>query len=99
MQLPQLVEVAGDGRTVTVLAHHGSCDDGPRVKALETDGSVVLSATVAYVESGLACTADMHSKKVTVELERPLGDRVLLEAYTGRPLPYNEPGWSSPSWS
>ncbi|WP_330291322.1 hypothetical protein [Streptomyces sp. NBC_00576] len=99
MQLPQLVEVSGDGRTVTVLAHHGSCDDGPRVKVLETDGSVVLSATVAYVESDLACTADMHSKKVTVELKQPLGDRVLLDAYTGRPLPYNEPNWSSPSWS
>lgn len=98
-QLPQLVDVAGDGRTVTVLASHGSCDDGPRVKALETDGSVVFSATVAEVESDLVCAAVMYSKKVTVELERPLGDRVLLDAYTGRPLPYRDPNWSSPSWS
>ncbi|MDX3453423.1 hypothetical protein PV396_15950 [Streptomyces sp. ME02-8801-2C] len=99
MELPQLMEVSGDGRTVTVLAYHGSCDDGPRVKALETDGSVVLSATVASVESDLPCTADMHSKKVPVELERPLGDRVLLDAVTGRPVPYGEPESASPSWS
>ncbi|WP_405767585.1 hypothetical protein [Streptomyces sp. NBC_01538] len=99
MQLPQLVDVSGDGRTVTVLASYSSCDDGPLVKALETDGSVVLSATVAQVESDLACAAVMNSKKVTVELERPLGDRVLLDAYTGRPVPYGEPNWSSPSWS
>ncbi|MFI1352632.1 hypothetical protein ACH4TV_03425 [Streptomyces sp. NPDC020898] len=98
-QLPRLVEVSEDGRTVTVLAQHGSCDDGPRVDALETDGSVALSATVAYVEQEGACTADMKSKKVKVELERPVGDRILLDAYKGRPVPYGEPGWSSPSWS
>lgn len=99
MQLPRLVEVSGDGRTVTVMAQHGSCDDGPRVDALETDGSVVLSATVAHVEQEGACTADMKSQKVKVELERPVGDRILLDAYQGRPVPYGEPGWSSPSWS
>ncbi|MEW2116431.1 hypothetical protein AB0945_14800 [Streptomyces sp. NPDC005474] len=89
--LPGLLEVSGDGRTVTVLAAYGSCDDGPRVKALETDGSVVLSASVAGTKSDLPCTAELNSKKVTVELERPLGDRVLLDAYTGRPVPYGEP--------
>lgn len=98
-QLVQLVDVSGDGRTVTVLASHGSCDDGPRVKALETDGSVVLSATVANVAQDVVCAAVMNTKKVTVELERPLTDRVLLDAYTGQPLPYGEPNWSSPSWS
>ena len=59
MWLSRLVEVSGDGRTVTVLANHGSCDDGPRVKALETDGSVVLAATVAGMEQDLPCGAAM----------------------------------------
>ncbi|KOV64387.1 lipoprotein [Streptomyces sp. NRRL WC-3618] len=91
--LPRLMEVSGDGRTVTVLAAHGGCDDGARVKALETDGSVVLSASVADVEQDLACSAEMKYEKITVELKRPLGDRVLLDAYTGRPVPSGEPNW------
>ena len=100
-QLPQLMEVSGDGRTVTVLAHHGSCDDGPRVKPLESDGSVVLSATVAYgnQDPAQACAAVALTKKVKVELDRPLGDRILLDAFMGRPVPYGEGDWASPSWS
>ncbi|GAA3853316.1 hypothetical protein GCM10023084_04390 [Streptomyces lacrimifluminis] len=98
-QISQLVEVSGDGRTVTVLADHGACEDGPRVKAWETNGSVVLSATVAHVEQDLPCIASMASKKVAVELEQPLGDRVLLNAFMGRPVPYGEWEWGSPSWS
>ena len=97
--IPQLVEVSGDGRTVTVLAQHGACDDGLRVRALETDGSVVLSATVADVESDLPCIASMESTKVSVELKQPVGDRVLLDASRGRPVPYGEREWPSPSWS
>jgi hypothetical protein len=97
-ELNQLVEVAEDGRSVTVLAHHGSCDDGPAVEALETDGSVVLSGYVVGRKDG-PCTADLRAKKVTVELDRPLGDRILLDAFTGRPVPHGNPSGPSPSWS
>ena len=86
----RLVEVAGDGRSVTVLAHHGSCDDGPAVHALETDGSVVLYASVVGTREG-PCTRDLRAEEVTVRLARPVGDRVLLDAFTGRPVP-NGPG-------
>ncbi|GAA2761043.1 hypothetical protein GCM10010103_00840 [Streptomyces paradoxus] len=85
-----LMTVARDGRSVTVVAHHGSCDDGPVVTALETNGSVVLSAAVAGIEDG-PCTSDLRGEKVTVELDRPVGDRVVLDAFTGRPVPYT--GW------
>ncbi|GAA5005660.1 hypothetical protein [Streptomyces siamensis] len=88
--LGRLVEVAGDGRSVTVLAHHGSCDDGPAVHALETDGSVVLYASVVGTREG-PCTRDLRAEEVTVRLARPVGDRVLLDAFTGRPVP-NGPG-------
>ncbi|MFE7897699.1 hypothetical protein ACFU3E_09245 [Streptomyces sp. NPDC057424] len=84
-----LTKVAGDGRSVTVMAHHGSCDDGPVVTAFETDGSVVLSAGVEGVEDG-PCTADLRGEKVTVTLDRPIGDRILLDAFTGRPVPCAE---------
>jgi hypothetical protein len=80
---------AQDGRSVTVVAHHGSCDDGPVVTALETRGSVVLSASVAGTDDG-PCTSDLRGEKVTVKLDRPVGGRIVLDAFTGRPVPYTE---------
>ncbi|MFI8419945.1 hypothetical protein [Streptomyces sp. NPDC085479] len=95
--LRRLVDMSADGRSVTVQADHGACDDGPRVTVLETSGSVVLSASVAGVDDG-PCTGRLDGEKLTVRLDRPMGDRVLLDAFTGRPVPYGEPGGPSPSW-
>lgn len=89
-----LVKVAGDGRSVTVVATHGACDDGPVVHTLETRGSVVLYASVVGGKKG-PCTSELLSGPVTVTLDRPLGDRVLLDAHTGRPLTDRSTGfWS-----
>ncbi|MET7847794.1 hypothetical protein ABZT48_06005 [Streptomyces avermitilis] len=93
-----LVEVAGGGRSVTVVATHGACDDGPAVDVLETGGSVVLSASIVGTKDGL-CTSELRGEKVTVRLDRPVGDRVLLDAFTGRPVPYGQRNGPSPSWS
>ncbi|GGZ02598.1 hypothetical protein [Streptomyces poonensis] len=96
--LAGLVKVADDGRSVTVVATHGSCDDGPAVDVLESDGSVVLSASVAGRSDGV-CTADLNSRKVTVTTEEPVGDRLVLDACTGRPVPYGDRLGTSESWS
>jgi hypothetical protein len=93
-----LTKVAEDGRSVTVMAHHGSCDDGPVVTALETRGSVVLSASVTGTSDG-PCTSDLRGEKVTVKLDRPVGDRIVLDAFTGRPVPYTEWPWDTPDRS
>ncbi|MGI5136526.1 MULTISPECIES: hypothetical protein [unclassified Streptomyces] len=85
--LQGLVGTAGDGRSVTVMAGHGACDDGPAVDVLETGGSVVLSASIVGTNDG-PCTKQLLGEKVTVKLGRPLGDRVLLDAFTGRPVSY-----------
>ncbi|PWI13903.1 hypothetical protein DI272_06875 [Streptomyces sp. Act143] len=85
MQVERLVEVSGDGRSVTVLAGHGACDDGAAVDVLETSGSVVLSASVVGASDG-DCTAQLVLQEVTGELKRKLGDRVLLDAFTGAPV-------------
>ena len=84
----QLVRITADGRSVTVVALHGVCDDGPVVGVLETRGSVVLSASVKGHEDGGNCTKQAKMQQVTVKLERPVGDRVLLDAHTGRPVVY-----------
>ncbi|MEU8470554.1 hypothetical protein AB0F30_22065 [Streptomyces sp. NPDC029006] len=94
----RLAGTAADGRSITVRATHGSCDDGPVVKALETDETVVLYASIAGARSG-PCAAEMIEQSVKVELRKPLGDRLLLNALTGRPVPYGDPNGTSPSWS
>ncbi|MGW0703311.1 hypothetical protein ACWD0A_29185 [Streptomyces sp. NPDC002867] len=65
---------------------------------LETRGSVVLSASVKSPKTG-DCSTQAKKKHVTVKLDRPVYDRVLLDAYTGRPVPYGHPNELSPSWS
>ncbi|MBQ1088952.1 hypothetical protein [Streptomyces sp. B93] len=85
-RLPRLVTVAPDGRSLVVAAGHGACDDGPGVDVLETGGSVVLSAHVVGGTGG-ECPAVMLEKDVTVRLERPPGERLVLDAVTGRPVP------------
>ena len=85
-ELAGLNTVSRDGRTVVLRAHHGSCDDGPGVDVLESADNVVFSAWIRNPSDG-PCTADMRMKKVTVKLDRPVGDRMLLDAFTGRPVP------------
>ncbi|WP_323390973.1 hypothetical protein [Streptomyces jumonjinensis] len=97
--LNQLVQVSADGRSVTVVALHGACDDGPVVDVLETRGSVVLSASVKDRKDDGNCTKQLLQQQVTVKLDRSVGDRVLLDAHTGRPVPYKPPHRPSPSWS
>ncbi len=93
-----LANVAQDSRSVTVAATHGSCDNGPAVDALETSDSVVLSASVVGSKDG-NCPGAKLSEKVTVELDRPVGNRIVLDAFTGRPVPYSEWPGASQSWS
>ncbi|MFF8731734.1 hypothetical protein ACF073_35415 [Streptomyces sp. NPDC015171] len=98
--LDQLVDIAADGRSVTVVALHGACDDGPSVAVLETRGSVVLSGSVNHGKNDSGnCTKRARLRRVTVKLARPLGDRVLLDAHTGRPIPYKPSHGPSPSWT
>ncbi|MFF5104308.1 hypothetical protein [Streptomyces sp. NPDC000134] len=97
-RLARLAGIAGDGRSLTVRATHGACDDGPVVKAVETDESVVLYASVAGARSG-PCTAALLEESVGVELREPLAGRILLDAFTGRPVPYGESDGPSPSWT
>ncbi|WP_327240838.1 hypothetical protein OG243_42415 [Streptomyces sp. NBC_01318] len=94
----RLVQIAADGRSVTVVALHGVCDDGPVVDVLETRGSVVLSASVKYLKDEGDCTKQARMQQVTVKLERPVGDRVLLDAPTGRPVRYKGPHGTSATW-
>ncbi|PKW12136.1 hypothetical protein SAMN05428944_0623 [Streptomyces sp. 1222.5] len=87
--LGAVVDVAPDGRSVTVRATHGSCDDGPVVKTLETAHSVVLSASVAGARDGI-CPSNLLIERVRLTLKSPVGGRALLDAFTGRPLTHSQ---------
>ncbi|WP_416956276.1 hypothetical protein [Streptomyces sp. Agncl-13] len=96
--ITRLAETAMDDRSITVKATHGACDDGPVVKALESEENVVLYASIKGAQSG-PCNASMTEQSVKVELRRSLGDRTLLDALTGQPVPYGEANGLSPSWT
>lgn len=99
LPLQHLTRIAADGRSVTVVALRGACDEGAAVEVLETPGSVVLSASVKPRKFEELCTKQGKLQQVTVKLDRALGDRVLLDAQTGRPVPYRPAHGPSPSWS
>ncbi|CAM5241916.1 hypothetical protein GCM10010329_44700 [Streptomyces spiroverticillatus] len=84
--LQRVITVDPDGRSLTVEALHGACDGGPAVAVLETRGSVVLSASVRPGKGDRLCTKQGNLKKATVRLKRAIGDRVLLDGKTGRPV-------------
>ncbi|MGW3910044.1 hypothetical protein ACWEBX_00735 [Streptomyces sp. NPDC005070] len=92
--LAGLDTIARDGRTLTLRAEHGACDDGPAVDVLETGGSVVLSASVRGTSDG-PCTSELRVEKVKVKLRHPVGDRILLDAFTGKPVSHRQPGSAS----
>lgn len=83
--LARLLDVSRDRRSLTVIAQHGACDKGPAVHVLETDDSVVLSGSIKGHQDGV-CTSELIGEPKRVTLKRPLGDRILLDAFTGRPL-------------
>ncbi|MGJ5896626.1 hypothetical protein ACSCBZ_32440 [Streptomyces niveiscabiei] len=86
------------GSTLTIVTPHGSCDDGVEVEALETPGSVVLTPYTVNPQEGL-CRADLKMERVKVNLAGPLADRILLDASTGAPIPYDAANGPSPTWS
>lgn len=85
---PDSVQV--EGRTLTVSVSHGSCSGPAEVKALETGETIVLAASVRPLErekgSDQVCDLAIHMSRATVRLNRPVGDRVLLEARRGTPV-------------
>ncbi|MFB9521932.1 hypothetical protein [Streptomyces cremeus] len=84
--LQHVVRIAANGRSVSVMAIRGQCDNVPAVKALETRGSVVLTSYASREAAGKLCTKQGKEEHVTVRMKRTLGDRVLLDALSGRPL-------------
>ncbi|MET9690677.1 hypothetical protein ABZY81_19710 [Streptomyces sp. NPDC006514] len=84
---------APDATTMGVTAGHGSCDGGVVVDVLEGAGTVVLFGRTlpgAAPEPGAGCDAMFHALTVEVVLSRPVGDRIVVDAATGRALEHGQ---------
>ncbi|MEV0130657.1 hypothetical protein AB0H83_19610 [Dactylosporangium sp. NPDC050688] len=78
------VEPNTGGRTLRVGLTYSSCLEFDRLTSDETGGAVRLTA---YAHDRQTCgTAPTTTQVVTVRLERPLWDRPVVDALTGRPL-------------
>lgn len=98
-RIHHLVRMKPESQSVSVVTMHGVCEESSSVEVFETRGSVVLSASVTNQEDGGLCTKQAKLQQVTVKLDRPVDDRVLLDAITGLPVPYRPEGEPSPTWS
>lgn len=65
----------------------GACEGDPAGVAYETADVVVVAATRTDVQHGKPCPDLLKLAPVTVTLAAPLGDRVVLDAVTGQPMP------------
>ncbi|MFP3991744.1 hypothetical protein U9R90_30590 [Streptomyces sp. E11-3] len=100
----RLVQVSPGGRALTVVVSPaGACADWAGADVLETSGSVVLSGFTEERKKRKendVCAKRDDGHQVTVKLDKPLGDRVLLDAVTGRPVPFKPQLGRRPiSWS
>ncbi|WP_346427611.1 hypothetical protein [Streptomyces sp. AcE210] len=60
---------------------------------------MVLSADVTGKKRDGVCTKQGKLQQVTVKLDRPIRDRVLLDAITGKPVAFKPLHGPSPRWS
>lgn len=63
---------------LTVFVGSSSCDRFDGVEAVETTGSVTVTATISSLTGDRGCTSDMRTERVEVTLQAPLGARALL---------------------
>jgi hypothetical protein len=79
--------ISADGLTLTLGTTGGPETPGPcgedlSASAAESDTAVAVAIASRFhtPPAGSACTAEAHSRTVTVRLSRPLGRRVLVDA-------------------
>jgi hypothetical protein len=84
-------EVGADGRTLTVLLATGACDTQWGGLQYSTSSAVVIGSWSYTPARTGPCPASLIVRSAIVRLARPLGDRTLLDAATGRPVAPGRP--------
>ena len=78
---------APGGDELSLVSWRGACDTDPAARVV-SDGAarLVVSVTVIPPAAGTVCTAQAVSFVATVRLARPLNDRLVIDASTGKPV-------------
>ena len=74
------------GRALGFTVGVGDCDKDVVGRVFETARVVVVGGTVRPPGPDVVCTAMLRLAPVTVDLAKPLGERVVLDVASGRPL-------------
>lgn len=77
-------------QTVSFLVGAGACSGNPRGLVYETTEAVVIAGMVDSSQG--PCVASLSLRPVTVTLVSPVGERVVLNAFDGRPMAVDRSG-------
>jgi hypothetical protein len=89
------VRPSADGLTLTVGLGGSPCDTAWGGLVAEAGGAVAVGGWMRNPDQAQACAAMLVRRLAAVRLTAPLGDRVVLDAATGRPVteePSSAPG-------
>ena len=81
------VVVSADGRTITAWAGV-DCGHAQLLRARSHSNRVTLSLVWPVVSPSTLCLLDLIAETVSTRLPAPLGDRRLVQASSGKPIPY-----------
>lgn len=73
-------------RTFTVTVGHGACDKDYGTHVRETGGLVVVSGWAKEKKDVDVCTDQLVTDKAKITLDKPLGERTVVDAATGKRL-------------
>jgi hypothetical protein len=80
------VTPSADGRTLTVGLGGSPCDTAWGGLVAEVGGVVVVGGWMHDPNPDHSCIAVLVQRLAAVRLAAPLGDRVVIDAATGRPV-------------
>jgi hypothetical protein len=78
---------SADGRLLTLIVSGSPCDTSWGGLVAEVSDMVVVGGWMHNPYPDAPCAASLVGRTVTVQLAKPLGDRVILDAATGWPAP------------
>ncbi|EHR50505.1 hypothetical protein SacmaDRAFT_2252 [Saccharomonospora marina XMU15] len=82
---PVEVSVTGDGRTLRIVGQEGGCSKASAELAEQRGDRVAVTMVETKPTSkDIACTMDMRYPPLTVTLDEPLGQRMVVLTYQAR---------------